>query len=284
MFIEAERVEGKPEMMDTLKDFLKHIIDKNGFEYLNSNTFNVYENLIECETIDHRYARILLLTLLAKVYEWANNKDVDISTLSKHIQQELFLKKNIADDFAFLYQTLFGAENISEWDNKDAKGLKEFCDREWSFPWEGLEVWYAGNVHVDCSCTAEVMIRVCDKKLVEEDMEEALQAIASMIDRSEKSQKKFAQGTSQHTLLKNRIKALNIASSLITKKLAESDVADNFSEEDLQRTLAPIASLISKSEKAQQKLTQGTWQHSMLDGNLKALHMALPLLTEEYTD
>jgi len=116
------------------------------------------------------------------------------------------------------------------------------------------------------------------------DIAEALQAIASMIDRSEKSQKKFAQGTSQHTLLKNRIKALNIASSLITRKLTESDVADNFPEEDLQKALASIASLISKSEKTQQKLTQGTWQHTMLDGNLKALHIALLLLTEEYTD
>ena len=113
------------------------------------------------------------------------------------------------------------------------------------------------------------------------DMEEALQAIASMIDRSEKAQKKFPQGTSQHTLLENRMKALNIASSLITKKIAESDVADNIPEEDLQKAIAPIDSLISKSEKAQQKLTQGTWQHTMLDGNLKALHMASPLLTEK---
>jgi len=175
MFIKAESVGGKPEMMDTLKDFLKQIIDKNGFEYLNSNAFDIYENLIESETIDHRYARILLLTLLAKVYERANNKDVDISTLSKHIQKELFLKKNIADDFAFLYQTLFRTENISEWDNKYAKGLKEFCAREWSFPWQGFEVWYAGSVHVDCSYTAEVMIRVCDKKLVEEDVKKLVE-------------------------------------------------------------------------------------------------------------
>lgn len=115
---------------------------------------------------------------------------------------------------------------------------------------------------------------------MEKDMEEALQAIASMIDRSEKVQKKFSQGTSQHTLLKNRIKALNIALALITKKIAESDVGNNFSEDDLQKALAPIASLISKSEKGRQKLTQGTWQHTMLGDNLKALHMVSPLLTE----
>ena len=175
MFIETERVGGNPEMMDILKDYLKEIIEKNGFEYLHSNAFDIYENLIESEIIDHRYARILLLTLLAKVYERANNKDADISTLSKHIQKELFLKKSIADDFAFLYQTLFRAENISEWDNKYAMGLKEFCDSEWSFPWVGFEVWYADSGHVDCSCTAEVIIRVCNKKLVEKDMKKLVE-------------------------------------------------------------------------------------------------------------
>jgi hypothetical protein len=38
--------------------------------------------------------------------------------------------------------------------------------------------------------------------------------------------------------------------------------------------------LISKSEKAQTKLKQGTWQYNMLNNNLKALNIALPLLTE----
>ncbi len=112
------------------------------------------------------------------------------------------------------------------------------------------------------------------------DMEEALRAIASMIDRSEKAQEKFAQGTSQHTLQKNRIKALYIASSLIKIELAEQDISDQYTKEDLEKALAPIASLISKSEKAQQKLAQGTWQYTMLKDNLKALYIASPLLTK----
>lgn len=161
--------------LDTLNVFLKQIIDKHGFKYLNSNAFDIYENLIESKTIDHRYARILLLTLLAKVYEQANSEDVDISKLSNYIQKELFLKKSIADEFAHLYLALFKPENILEWDNRHAEGLKEFCDREWSFPWDGLEVWYASNVHVDCRFSAEATIRVCDKRLVEEDMKKAVE-------------------------------------------------------------------------------------------------------------
>ena len=41
---------------------------------------------------------------------------------------------------------------------------------------------------------------------------------------------------------------------------------------------APIASLISKSEKAQQKLAPGAWQHTMLQNNLRALRLASALM------
>lgn len=116
------------------------------------------------------------------------------------------------------------------------------------------------------------------------DMEEALLAITSMISRTEKAGEKFAQGTSQQTLQKNRLGALNIASSLISKELVASDVLDCYTKEDLEKALAPIASLISKSEKAQKKLAQGTWQHTMLGNNLKALYIASPLLTKALSE
>jgi hypothetical protein len=53
---------------------------------------------------------------------------------------------------------------------------------------------------------------------------------------------------------------------------------------ELQAALSPIASLISKSEKAQQKLTPGTWQHTMLQNNLRALHHAFALMNEGVTN
>jgi hypothetical protein len=67
------------------------------------------------------------------------------------------------------------------------------------------------------------------------DIEEALRAITSMISRTEKAKEKFAQGTSQHTLQKNRLKALHIASSLIVKGFAESDAVDCYTEEELKK-------------------------------------------------
>lgn len=111
------------------------------------------------------------------------------------------------------------------------------------------------------------------------DMEQAPAVIASMINRAEKAQSKFAEGSSQHTLQKNRIAALRIARALIEQELAGPDAATMYAKEDLENAVAPLSSLISKSEKAQQKLKEGTWQHKMLESNLKALHIVAPLLS-----
>jgi len=46
----------------------------------------------------------------------------------------------------------------------------------------------------------------------------------------------------------------------------------------------PIDSLISKSEKAQRRLTPGTWQHTMLRDNLKALRIAVVLMDDPAGD
>jgi len=52
-----------------------------------------------------------------------------------------------------------------------------------------------------------------------EDLEEALRAITSTIGKCEKVQPRLKPGTSQHTLLVRRIKALYIASALIKREL-----------------------------------------------------------------
>ena len=58
-------------------------------------------------------------------------------------------------------------------------------------------------------------------KYTGEDLEKALQIVSSSINRCEKAQPKFAEGTSQHTLLKNRIKALYISKSFITNEISK---------------------------------------------------------------
>lgn len=52
-----------------------------------------------------------------------------------------------------------------------------------------------------------------------EELTEALRAIESTISKCKKVQPKLRSGSSQHTLLVRRIKALQIASSLIQREL-----------------------------------------------------------------
>ena len=48
---------------------------------------------------------------------------------------------------------------------------------------------------------------------------QALRSIDSMLEKCEKAQLRLKAGTSQYTLLKNRINALRIASSLIAREI-----------------------------------------------------------------
>ncbi|MGI6448729.1 MAG: hypothetical protein ACOX3R_00115 [Desulfitobacteriia bacterium] len=114
-------------------------------------------------------------------------------------------------------------------------------------------------------------------KYPREELEEALQIVSSTISRCEKIQPKFAEGTSQHTLLKNRIKAMYIAKSLITGQ----NVRDKYAQEELTEALRPVASIISKCEKAQLKLAEGTSQHARFMSIIKAMYVAKSLITDE---
>lgn len=54
--------------------------------------------------------------------------------------------------------------------------------------------------------------------------------------------------------------------------------------DDLQEAIRPIASLISKSEKAQQRLVPGSWQYAMLQENLDALRLVLGMMGKRPND
>ena len=108
-----------------------------------------------------------------------------------------------------------------------------------------------------------------------DELREALQPIVSLISKSEKAQQKLAPGTWQHTMLRDNIKALHIASALMNK---ETNDTGNFTRNDLQEALRAFASMISKTDKAQAKFTPGTSQHTLQRNRLKALHLAEALI------
>jgi hypothetical protein len=114
-----------------------------------------------------------------------------------------------------------------------------------------------------------------------EDLDKAISTIASMISRSEKAQKKLKEGTPQASLTRNRIKALNLASSLITKELDGDYIIDNLTKEDLEKALPPVTSTIGKCEKVQEKLKEGTPHATLTRNMLKALYISSSLITKE---
>ena len=98
----------------------------------------------------------------------------------------------------------------------------------------------------------------------------ALKIIDSLILKCLKIQPKFNKGTSQYTLLKNRIKALEISKCILLKD--GSDL--KFSLEEMEKALPPIDSIIHKTEKARQKYTLDEQQFKRLTPLIEAMYIA----------
>ncbi len=109
------------------------------------------------------------------------------------------------------------------------------------------------------------------------ELENALQVVSSAISRCEKAWPKFAEGTSQHTLLKNRIKALTIAKFLLTQDAG----IGGYRKDELTDALRPISSIISKCETAQRKYAAGTPPYKRFAGMIRAMSVSKSLIEAE---
>lgn len=95
-----------------------------------------------------------------------------------------------------------------------------------------------------------------------EELIEALRAINSIIHKCEKAQEKFPEGKSQHTLLRNRLKAMYISKALITETLSKVELAtepqilseDNFNSELLLSNLDQLHSTDLGAERIRKNL------------------------------
>lgn len=114
-------------------------------------------------------------------------------------------------------------------------------------------------------------------KYTREELVEALRVVSSTISKCKKMQLKFVEGTSQHTLLKNRIKAMYISKLLIT----DENAMDKYTKEELIGALRPISSIISKCEKAQLKFAEGTSHYTRFKNIIKAMYISKSLITDE---
>lgn len=110
-----------------------------------------------------------------------------------------------------------------------------------------------------------------------EDLAAALQVLSTTIINCERIQPKFAESSSQHSLLKNRIKALYISRTLIVN----GSLTNKYTKEDLTKALSPISSIISKCEKAQLKFLEGTSHHTRFENIIKAMYISKSFITDE---
>lgn len=99
-----------------------------------------------------------------------------------------------------------------------------------------------------------------------EELEKAISLLSSTITKYEKMQLKFSEGTSQHSLLKNRIKAL-----YISKVLLMGDKTVNYTSKELREALPPVVSTINKTTKAQSKYEEGTSQFNRFEPIIQAM-------------
>lgn len=115
------------------------------------------------------------------------------------------------------------------------------------------------------------------EKYSAQELKQALQVVTSTIKNCEKMQPKFQEGTSQHSLLKNRIKALYISKALLDGE----DTAESYSKEDLDNALPPITSIVSKSENGIKKFQEGHGTYTRFKKIIDAMNICKALLLQE---
>ena len=109
-------------------------------------------------------------------------------------------------------------------------------------------------------------------KMAEAEMMQVRQSLQDMMERTQQALAKFEAGSSQHSLLENRLQALRVGLWLI------EDTVKEHTRNELEQAVAPVNSLMQKSGKAREKVKPGSWQHAMLSNNLQALAIVKKML------
>ena len=103
---------------------------------------------------------------------------------------------------------------------------------------------------------------------------ELLEMLDRLIGLEEKFLPKFAEGTSQHSLLRNRIRALQTA-----RELVSGDGKPD--REELEFALPRVASIIQKTTKARDKYEPDSRNYRRFDPTVRAMEQVRSLLEQE---
>ena len=63
--------------------------------------------------------------------------------------------------------------------------------------------------------------------------------------------------------------------------MSGENTIEQYTKEEMLSALPPVVSIISKSEKAQLKFTEGTGHHTLLNKIIKAMYLAKALIEDE---
>jgi hypothetical protein len=115
---------------------------------------------------------------------------------------------------------------------------------------------------------------------MDKELDIIIKTLNSTIENCQKIQPKFLKGTSQYTLLENRINALNISINLLT----ENKGSIKYKKEELLNAKDSITSIINKCEKAQKKFLEGTAHYTRIKNMIRAMEISKEYITKEIND
>lgn len=110
--------------------------------------------------------------------------------------------------------------------------------------------------------------------------------ILSIIRKCERMKGRFAAGTAQHTLLKNRIHAMQVAKQLVEEKLRPLEISSadektkTYTLREMAAAIEPVRSIIRKCSKAQSKYEKGTTNYRRYEPMIEAMKVAEWLMEE----
>ncbi|KGJ53504.1 hypothetical protein CIAN88_08790 [[Clostridium] innocuum] len=126
------------------------------------------------------------------------------------------------------------------------------------------------------------------RNITKEQLESAYKEIVAIIRKCEHMEGKFAAGTSQHTLLENRLFSMRVAKQLIEEKLTALQMntaienANIVSLQELASAIEPVRSIIRKCRKAQSKYEKETAHYNRHEPMIHAMQIAEQLLEEQH--
>ena len=153
--------------MSREEELLKQLIEKNGYAYLEENPYQIYEYLMRHGT-DQITARAVLSVLTAEIKEKAEK--MGTTALCSYLEKECSFHKQMAEEMASLFSSLYGSENRNQWKQNELRGFKDFCEKTWSFRWEGEAVWNYGSGSLECYGEGSAELSVEDHDRIKEEL------------------------------------------------------------------------------------------------------------------